>query len=272
MKIIDQYKAFFKTPLLIQNPDDFIKNIRVFDFKPNDYFLPPQFETNQKFIGKRAELFMLEALQQSEQYEVIAHSLQIIRQKQTLGEFDFLVRDLVTAEVFQLELVYKVYLFDASLSTTADFCWIGPNRRDRFEDKLHKLKTKQFPLLYQKNATSELDSLGLKQKSIQQRLCFKAMLFKPFQEKLPEFSTLTNFQVEGEWLSKELFYSQDWKDFQFMMPQKLNWFNSASRVEQWFTLEQIRPDIDSYLASGRSALLFLKDPNEHFYKLFLTNW
>ena len=76
MKIIDQYKAFFKTPLLVKNPDDFIKNIRVFDFKPDNYSLSPQFEINQKFIGKRAELFMLEALQQSKQYEVIAHSLQ----------------------------------------------------------------------------------------------------------------------------------------------------------------------------------------------------
>jgi hypothetical protein len=272
MKIIDQYKAFFKTPLLVKNPDDFIKNIRVFDFKPDNYSLSPQFETNQKFIGKRAELFMLEALQQSEQYEVIAHSLQIIRQKQTLGEFDFLIRDLVTAEVFQLELVYKVYLFDASLSTTADFCWIGPNRRDRFEDKLHKLKTKQFPLLYQKMATSELEGLGLKQNSIQQRLCFKAMLFKPFQEKLPVFKTLTDVQIEGEWLSKQLFYKQDWSRYHFTMPQKLNWFNAVNRVEQWFTLEQICPDIDNYLASGRSVLLFVNDHNKHFFKLFLTNW
>lgn len=268
--LLDQYKAFFKTPLFVETPHKLIKNIGVFDYQPAEFKLSSEFNTTQKFIGKRAELFLLEALNQSSQFEVITHSLQIFDHKKTLGEFDFLVRDLVSSEIFQIELVYKVYLYDAKLSNIPEYCWIGPNRRDRFQDKIHKLKHRQFPLLQHSKAQLRLRDFNLDASAVLQKLCFKAMLFKPFQEDLPPFQHLSNLILAGEWISVEDFFQKDWKGHQFYLPQKLNWFNSPE-IEQWFTWDEIQKDLKIYLASGRSPLLFVNSQSNKF-KLFVANW
>ncbi len=274
-KLTHQYKAFFDTPLLVKHPADFIEHITAFDFKPDHYNLEQDFKVNQKFIGKRVELFLDYALAQSTSYEVISHSLQIFNQKQTLGEFDYLIRDLATAEVFQLELVYKVYLFDEHLSSIPDFCWIGPNRRDRFQDKITKLKCQQFPLIYHEQSKHQLKTLGIDLKSLQQKLCFKALLFKPFQANLPKFNYLTDISIEGEWLSRPQFYASSWHNFKFILPEKLDWFNALESIkeEQWQVFEAIEEPLNHYLKSGRSPLIWVRDMEQRrSRKLFIANW
>ena len=56
-------------------------------------------------MGKRAEVFFAEAIQQSSTYEVIAQNLQLIHEKQTLGEFDFFLKENTTQQQAQTELV-----------------------------------------------------------------------------------------------------------------------------------------------------------------------
>jgi hypothetical protein len=64
-----------------------------------------------------------------------------------------------------MELAYKFYLFDPSISSEPINNWIGPNRNDSLQEKLEKLKTKQFPLLYHKLAKSKFTTVAIDQVS-----------------------------------------------------------------------------------------------------------
>ena len=65
-------------------------------------------------LGKRAERYFSEWIKQSDSYELIAENIQIIENKQTLGEFDFITRRLLDNQLIHIELIYKFYLFTVS--------------------------------------------------------------------------------------------------------------------------------------------------------------
>lgn len=74
-------------------------------------------------------------------YQVLAHNIQLYREKQTTGELDFILRNHDTNEVEHWELTIKFYLG----SPPYDFVnWVGINSRDNFERKMTHMQTKQF--------------------------------------------------------------------------------------------------------------------------------
>ena len=63
-------------------------------------------------LGKRAERFFSEWIEINGEYEILKEGIQIFYGKETLGEFDFLLKELATNRIIHLEMVYKFYLFD----------------------------------------------------------------------------------------------------------------------------------------------------------------
>lgn len=78
-------------------------------------------------------------------FELLGHSIQYHLKGKTLGEIDFLVRDLQTQRVEHWEVCLKYYLaeYDLDLHT-----WIGLNPDDTFLHKLKHVAHKQFQFEY----------------------------------------------------------------------------------------------------------------------------
>lgn len=74
-------------------------------------------------------------------YQLLAHSLQIIEAKNTLGELDFVVLNQATQQIEHWEVALKYYLGEADLSLPN---WYGLNREDTLYKKLHHFSHQQF--------------------------------------------------------------------------------------------------------------------------------
>ncbi len=116
------------------------------------------------FLGARFEQFWRFYWQYFPERQLIAHNLQVNQinatgKQQTLGEFDFIVRQQSaslptseqTAETLHMETAVKFYLGTASstavINKHSDWSqWIGPNAIDRLDLKLDRLLEHQLPL------------------------------------------------------------------------------------------------------------------------------
>lgn len=98
-------------------------------------------------LGYIYEDALAEMLEASARYELLERGLQLRRVAgHTLGELDFLVRDLESACLLHLELAVKFYLV---IETANGFLLPGPDARDNFFRKLGKMRIHQL-LLTQK--------------------------------------------------------------------------------------------------------------------------
>lgn len=74
-------------------------------------------------------------------YEVIAHNVQLYRERQTIGELDLIIRNHSQSCIEHWELAIKFYLGSAPFSPEY---WIGINSKDTLYKKMHHMQTKQF--------------------------------------------------------------------------------------------------------------------------------
>ncbi|MES3041736.1 MAG: DUF1853 family protein [Pseudomonadota bacterium] len=90
----------------------------------------------------------------------------------TLGEFDFLVRERISGQLWHIELALKFYL------GTPDQQWLGPNRQDSLARKLKHLIQQQLPLLQTPAGQTWLHSQGLE--TPRPWAWIKGRLFSPY--------------------------------------------------------------------------------------------
>ena len=164
-RIKEQLLGFLNTPPLWKDHDLF--DLLQFPFPDppvtellNSRVEIPGLETNF-VLGKRMEIFFDHLLKNSEKYEVIGKNLQIFQGKLTLGELDFLIKNMENNTFHHIELVYKFYVYDSSYENELER-WIGPNRRDSLLQKIEKLNQRQFPILFKPESKKLLSELNLK--------------------------------------------------------------------------------------------------------------
>jgi len=97
---------------------------------------------NHPPLGKRVEYFFEFYINNSKKYILLDKNIQIINNKITLGEFDFIIQDILTKEIFHIELVYKYYLYKQNEENEV-LRYVGVNNHDILEERLNKLKLKQ---------------------------------------------------------------------------------------------------------------------------------
>ncbi|PKD16095.1 hypothetical protein APR41_09890 [Salegentibacter salinarum] len=269
-----QFEGFLKTPPLWTN-----------SFLKIDQFLLPEIEEPLKqpitedlpslasnfVMGKRVERFFEWIIRKNLNYKLLAENMQISRNKITLGELDFLLEDLITRQVFHIEMVYKFYVYDPSFSTEMKR-WIGPNRRDTLLQKTEKLREKQFPLLYKPDTKDLLNSLGLKAEEILQQTCFKASLFVPKHLQDKQFQEINNDCVAGIWLHLKDFISAEYRDFQFYAPRKQDWPMLPEHGENWVNHSDIITKIENSFQRKKAPLIWVKKPGHKFERLFVVWW
>lgn len=146
--------------------------------------------------------------------KLIAKNLQVFDQGKTIGEYDFIYRDLKSKRNYHLEVAVKYYLgnqrkieeiqekrgLDLS-SPQAQCLWVGPGTRDRLDKKSLKLSQHQSQLSATVAGKSALKSVGIQQ--VTSHVCLLGYLFYPVDyQMLPPFDVRDN-HLRSCWLTKE---------------------------------------------------------------------
>ena len=272
--LINQFKGFLTTPPLwkeeflglkqIQLPSlDFFKD-SVVSFGHTSLPLP-------FVLGKRMEKFLELILKKSPNYKIVAQNVQVLRDKITLGEIDFLLEQINPPEVIHLETVYKFYIYDPSFKNEMER-WIGPNRKDSLLLKIKKLKEHQLPLLYKSETSSILSDLKLDIENLHQEVCFKANLFLPQGNPTADFSYLNKECIAGIWIKMNSFSDQNYGQFKYYSPKKLDWPCDPKENKIWYSYGEILPDIKKFHEQQRSPLVWIRRNENTFERLFVVWW
>ena len=218
-------------------------------------------------MGKRVEYFFEEYIKLSSRYNLIHKNIQVIENKNTLGELDFIVFDKNKELYLHTELVYKFYLYDDSFKEEIDK-YIGPNRNDTLVRKLNKLKTKQFPLLF-KEETKKFIDIDLNK--VYQNTCFKANIFLPYKKNVnPDL--INKECIKGFYLNMEEFLIyEEFKEYNYFLPHRYDWILDASLNTNWKEFDDIQEEIQVFLDLKKSPLVWLKK-HDTFEQFFITWW
>ena len=218
-------------------------------------------------LGHLAEKIVSLLIKSSTNYDVLYENIQLVEHKKTIGEIDFILSNQNTKELIHLELAYKFYLYDPNISSEEINNWIGPNRNDSLKEKLDKVKSKQFPLLYHDAAKSKLDSLEIG--DISQQLCLLASLFIPYQSET-RFSAAYQKAITGYYLSFEDFVSLDHSEKTYYLARKEEWGIDPSENEKWENFSQVQPQIRESIAEKKAPLCWQKHKDS--YSAFFIVW
>lgn len=264
----EQFLCFYNSKAIFEKS---YKEFELFEFYPID--LNRSYDDLQINIqlplGKRVERFFEYYLNHSTDYEIVKSNIQIIKNKNTLGELDFIVYNKKENSYEHIELVYKYYLYDNRFNKELDR-YIGPNRDDSFVKKLKKLKDKQFPLLFKEETKEYLDDVNLR--NIKQKVCFMANIYLPLDLNNQKLDFINNSCIKGYYINyKEFFKKEEYKNYEYFMPHRYEWLLDASDCKVWKSYEEIKEEINFFINLKKSPLLWLKNKNS-YENIFLTWW
>lgn len=134
------YRSLIQSPLLLED----LPEGTAF---PCHSLIPPEETATLNFQQKLGHLYedaLAVMLESTPRYNSLAQGLQIRQEAgHTLGELDFLVRDLVSGRLIHLELAVKFYL---AVETETEVLLPGPDARDNYFRKLEKMRSHQLVL------------------------------------------------------------------------------------------------------------------------------
>ena len=242
--------------------------IRTFDLSELHLATDLEFQlpTNIR-LGHLVEKIVSELIKASTNYKVLYENIQVVENKKTIGEIDFIIEDKNTKQVIHMELAYKFYLFDPSISSEPINNWIGPNRNDSLQEKLEKLKIKQFPLLYHQLTKSKFTTVVIDE--VSQALCLLVSLFIPYEYK-GNFSPNYEKAVKGYYVSLETFMSLDHPSKTYYIPSKKEWGMDPSENEIWTHFDGVEKQITTSIQEKQALLCWQKHKDS--YSTFFIIW
>jgi hypothetical protein len=199
---------------------------------------------------------------------MVDENIQIIEEKRTVGELDFIIREINKERLIHLELAYKFYLFDPSISAEPINNWIGPNRNDSLKEKLEKLKRKQFPLLYHQDVKTRLNEIETDQ--VSQMLCLLTSLYIPYEYEMglnPAYAKA----VKGYYLDLETFARLDNSSKTYHLPSKKEWGMDPADNEIWADFKDIKEALVKSLSEKQARLCWQKD-GDSYSEFFIVWW
>lgn len=157
--------------------DRFFRHISWFEALDRDPEPLRQFLAQQdtQLVGKKFEALLNFWFEQSPWFDLIARSVQLIRDGKTIGEMDFIVKDRYSDEILHIEAACKYYYAARQSDNWKD--WWGPNSTDRLELKMKKFQS-QTALSSTKEGRRVLHEMGLDQ--VIPVVFLKGYLFYPF--------------------------------------------------------------------------------------------
>ena len=215
--------------------------------------LPPV--PTDRRLGHQAEFIFLQLLNSCSKFIVLAHSIQLIHNKRTLGELDYIIQNVDTKEVLHIELTYKFYILDRTIPDPIDQL-VGPNRRDTFVKKLNKTRDKQMPLLYSEPSIEALKDLDLNVANIRQLVAFYAHIFVPYLDRTFQIDNLNGDCIAGYWVSRDQILSEVFNSYVYYRPSKSEWLHIPHHERPWKSYHEMMDEVSSIVDGNRSVMLW----------------
>ncbi|MBA4501731.1 DUF1853 family protein [Marinobacterium marinum] len=130
-------------------------------------------------------------------WPLLARNLPIRDSCRTLGELDFLVRNLRLNRVEHHEIAVKFYLGHRSAESGL-VRWYGPDSRDRLDIKTERLLTHQTRLTALPDTRAAMRALGIQTPPVP-FLYMPGYLFQPLREDLPVPEQVDSDYASGRW-------------------------------------------------------------------------
>lgn len=267
--IKEQYFRFLKTPALWTSKqfgiDQFVfPEIDLSNFSPTA--IPEKLR-----LGHQIEFVCKQLLDHSSQYEVLVYNLPIQKGKQTVGEIDFILKDVATEKIIHVELTYKFYIIDTDISESIHQL-IGPNKRDAFFMKMEKIKNKQFTILHSEVGAKALANKDIAIANLVHQTCFKAQLFKPYKIDTLQLNPFNENCVVGYWLRLSDYNTNAFTPYQFYFPSKSQWVLQPDTTIEWTSHSEALLKIEQHILKQNSPLVWLKKSETVFEKFFVVWW
>lgn len=260
-----RYQGYLDTPLLWNEGS--LDGLTQFELHEQEYVAIEGPISDTIRLGKYVEAMVCKQFHRIDTINILVENLQIQDGKRTVGELDCLLT--YQSKIFHIEIAYKFYLLDPSVSDIPLEQWIGPNRRDALVLKLAKLKEKQFPLLYSPPATHYLEALDIDPSKCVQRVLFKAQLFVPYNYHQP-IEHINRDAVVGYYLS---YQNMDrLSEAKFFIPRKLDWLIPASVEAPWISFSAFKQRLNEFIQKKSSPLVWVKTPKGSVQKVFVVWW
>ena len=245
------------TSILKANSLDFsITGLQTFNLSELNLVTDLEFQLPSNLrLGHLVEKIVSDLIKSSTNYKVLYENVQVIEDKKTIGEIDFIIENKKTKQLIHMELAYKFYLFDPTISSEPLNNWIGPNRTDSLKGKLEKLKGKQFPLLYHNCTQSTFNTIEINEAS--QALCLLVSLFIPYEYKA-SFSFIYEKAIKGYYLNIETFISHDNSEKKYYIPSKKEWGMDPFENKIWTDFNGVEKQINTSIKEKQAPLCWQK--------------
>lgn len=249
--------------------DESFTGIPAFDLSKLSLSVLPKFSIPKNLrLGHLVESVVQDLIKSSSNYRLLNDNIQLIESGKTLGEIDFIIQEKASKQITHLELAYKFYLFDPSISEKSINNWIGPNRNDSLQEKLEKLRIKQFPLLYHKAMANQLAPLDIQ--TMNQKLCFLVSLFVPYQQRIKFNPSLKN-AVKGYYLNYQQFAQMDHSAKVYHLPEKKMWGVHPSQNQEWFDFAELIHELENQMENKKAPMCWGKN-DDKFNSFFIVWW
>ncbi len=233
-------------------------------------FIPQPIPENIR-LGHRIEHLFYQILSHSDNYEVLAHNIQIKNSNHTLGELDFIVRFRESVHPIHIELTYKFYIIDPAISDPIHRL-MGPNRNDFFHAKLHKTKQKQLPLAYTNEAVTALETQEINVSSLEQQVCFLGQLFIPYGQSSPSIHPLNSACIVGFWIQMKDFEISPFVSYTYYITHKYEWIHAPHNNVVWSSHHEVLSEIQIKHVQKRAPIVWIKKNDNTIEKCFVVWW
>lgn len=208
-------------------------------------------------LGKTFERYLSFWLRNYPYTEFLAENVQVKSEQRTIGEFDFIFRDLRSGLVYHMEAACKFYLGTGKGALDS---WIGPSARDRLHLKVDTLH-RQLNLSKRPEGRESLARLGIELP--RPLLLTRGYLFHHYRKLFRATSPRgvhPNYQA-GWWLrSSELADFFSGEGLYAVLP-KSDWlatWHSVLPEDAIATARQMPEKCRSYMADGRKSLMVVQ--------------
>lgn len=184
-------------------------------------------------IGVYFEQLFCHLISASNNFKLIQKNAQVIVDKHTYGEFDAILMDLSRNKQIHCELAVKFYLQVGAGDKLSD--WVGPNLKDRFDEKYERLMHKQLCFSEEPMAKQWLQERNIK--IDEKTVLTKGRLFYPWEHFIRnDFiypKQVSNNHEKGFWIAySELMELLNDEPYQWFQLPRFYWFSKVEAIDK----------------------------------------
>ncbi|EAQ39973.1 hypothetical protein MED134_04449 [Dokdonia sp. MED134] len=265
-----QYAGFLNTPTLWTGTQFSLTQFEIPRIDLSTFSattIPPHLR-----LGHQVEYIFKQLLDHSERYTVLAHNIQIKRDKITLGELDFVVEDRFRESVkIHIELTYKFYIIDTTVASPIHQL-MGPNRKDHFYLKVQKTRDRQLPLAYSAEGLDALQSINVNPEQLEQCTLFMGQLFTPYNKNVILPEEINPRAIIGYWMQLDDFCTASFLDYRYYITTKPEWLHEPYNEVNWLNHKEALAIIREKHTLKRAPLVWIQKDDATVDKAFVVWW